>query len=107
MADDLPRDFWFKAATAIGGVLSVAFLAWAGVVYEGVQSLTEKITEQIRVTARLEVTVTTFAARMAMHEQLPWHPDAGEAHARSQERLDAISGRLNHVEQRQNERGRQ
>ena len=96
--------FWFKVASAIGGLLCVAFVAWAGVVYEGVQMLTDRISDQIRTTAVLEVTVRTFAKRMEMHEEIPWHAAAGEAHVRTQERLDNQAERLNNIERHMNQR---
>lgn len=67
--------------------LVAAFVAWAGVVWSGVSSLNQGISEIGRKLARIEERQLVNSGRIDKHETEPWHRGAGEELSRLKERI--------------------
>ena len=78
MEEQQPQVFWFRIATAIGSLLTAAFLAWAGVVWAGWQDIADKIFTVSTHVAEMRIEVRHIGDALQRHQDRPWHDDAGE-----------------------------
>lgn len=79
------------------GVLSIAFVAWAGVVWSASQQvITGQNLIQIRLTS-LEDRVTYFVDRLALHEAADWHSAAGLEITRIRSKQDSHDEQSTHT----------
>ena len=86
---------WFKVASAAGGLLTIAFLAWAGVVWTGWQDVRAILFDMHSTIVRLEQVVENavqdqqeMKAEFRRHSDDPWHDKAGDSIRELQIRLD-------------------
>lgn len=76
-----------KGTTIVLGVLSVAFMAWAGVVWSLGQATIAKQTEILVKLATVEASLSEIKKDINQHMNRPWHNEAGEALIRLQEQV--------------------
>lgn len=95
MAEPAPLSGRF--ITALLGVLSAAFLAWAGVVVKGVSVVEDSVASihtELRVVQEfdraLESRIIAIENRLNTHIQDPWHGRAGNELSRFHAELQAL-----------------
>jgi len=88
MSDQDPKlsvtPFWAKVATALSGIVTMGFLLWAGVVWQGWQDVREMLFEVNSSVATIgvrlenvESKITDGSLRSFQHARRPWHDEAG------------------------------
>jgi len=77
MSSEQATQFWFKIAAAIGSLLVVAFITWAGVVWNGWQDVSSRIFRMSTDVAEMRVEVKHIVEEFTRHQDKPWHDEAG------------------------------
>lgn len=102
--DSAPPNFLSKVSAALLGLLTTAFIAWAGVIWSAWEDVSDTLFEihsAVEVTA---VELKNLAKQVERHESRPWHDEAGAMHSQARREMDVMRQRLNQVESKQNER---
>ena len=76
------------------GFLAVAFMAWAGVVWDRSSALLENQQKILIEQAKIEQKLETLMAQHRAHRASPWHRQAGEQIIRMREKLEDHERRL-------------
>lgn len=66
-----------KLTSWLLSMLTVGFLAWAGVVWSASDRLTDSLNVMMLRLASIETTLQHISDELHEHEQLPWHGDVG------------------------------
>lgn len=100
MPTPTPPEIQLRITWTVVGLLAVAFMAWAGVVYWKSEDLLEGqqqiLVEQARIQgalSQLDATLKNVLRDLERHEEAPWHTEAGT-------QIIELRGRANSHERR-------
>lgn len=90
--------FYAKLATALATIVSVGFLAWAGLIWTRSDDLMKANNAIIASQQRIELKLEFMTEAINEHRKRPWHDEAGRAHAATRREMDGIRQRMGLIE---------